>query len=144
MKGNCLCGGVEFEMDRDELKIYQCHCSLCKKQSGSTSNSSAIVGKSSLRFTKGTDLITTWTKDTGFRSEFCSLCGSPVPNLLRGFDLYWVPVGLLPVSVKATVVAHVFISTISNWHLLDPAVPKFQDAPDQDFVKQLLVGSQGD
>ncbi len=141
MKGSCLCGSVEFEIDGDEFNIYQCHCSLCKKQSGSTSNSSAIVDKDNLRFVKGADVITSWVKDTGFRSDFCSKCGSPVPNPLRDLDLYWVPVGLLPVSAKVTVVAHLFVSTISSWHLLEPGVAKFQDAPDLKLIKQLLTGS---
>lgn len=141
MKGNCLCGSVEFEIDGNEFNIYQCHCSLCKKQSGSTSNSSTIVAKENLRFIKGKDFISSWVKDTGFRSDFCSRCGSPVPNPLRNLDLYWVPVGLLPVSVKATVIAHLCISTISSWHLLEPGVAKFQDVPDLGLLKELLTGS---
>ena len=141
MKGSCLCGSVEFEVDGDEFNIYQCHCTLCKKQSGTTSNSSAIVGKESLRFIRGSELISSWVKDTGFRSDFCSKCGSPVPNPLRGFDLYWVPVGLLPVSTKITVVAHLCTSTISSWHLLEPGVSKFQDVPDLKLLRRLLTGS---
>ena len=36
MFGKCLCGDVQFfsEIRTDPFKIYQCHCSLCKKQSG--------------------------------------------------------------------------------------------------------------
>ncbi|WP_072044867.1 GFA family protein [Aliterella atlantica] len=140
MIGSCLCGSVEFEIDGDEFNIYQCHCSLCKKQSGTTSNSSTIVGSDSLRFVKGNDSIKSWIKDTGFRSDFCSNCGSPVPNPLRDLDLYWVPVGLLPASVKATVVAHLCTSTISTWHLVGSGVAKFQDVPALELLKQMLAG----
>lgn len=138
MKGSCLCGNVEFEVDGEIFNIYQCHCSLCKKQSGSTSNSATIVGKDKLRFLMGSDSINSWVKESGFRSDFCSKCGSPVPNPLRGLDLYWVPVGLLPVSLKATVVAHLCISTISGWHLVDPSVAQFQGVPDLISLKQML------
>jgi hypothetical protein len=140
MIGRCLCGSVEFEIDGDEFNIYQCHCSLCKKQSGTTSNSSTIVSNNSLRFIKGSNSMNSWIKDTGFRSDFCSKCGSPVPNPLRGLDLYWVPVGLLPVSVTATVVAHLCIDTISSWHLVDSGVDQFQDVPDLKLLKQMLAG----
>ena len=43
MRGNCLCGGVEFEIVGEAPRLYQCHCSLCRKQSGSTSNSSLLI-----------------------------------------------------------------------------------------------------
>lgn len=141
MKGSCLCGSIEFEIDGDEFNIYQCHCSLCKKQSGTTSNSSAIVSKDRLRFTKGIDFISSWVKDTGFRSDFCSKCGSPVPNPLRNFDLYWVPVGLLPITAKVKVVAHLCTSTASSWHVIEPGIAQFQDVPDLILLKQLLSGS---
>jgi hypothetical protein len=43
MRGNCLCGAVEFEIVGELRRLYQCHCSLCRKQSGSTSNSSLLI-----------------------------------------------------------------------------------------------------
>lgn len=144
MIGSCLCGDVEFEVDATEFNIYQCHCSLCKKQSGTSSNSSTLVNHDNFRFIKGSDSINSWIKDTGFRSDFCSKCGSPVPNPLRGFNLYWVPIGLLPVTVKATVVVHLCVSTISSWHWMDSGMAQFQDVPDLNWLKQMLVGHSRD
>jgi hypothetical protein len=43
MRGSCLCGKIEFEVTSYPTKIYQCHCSLCRKHSGSSSNSSLVV-----------------------------------------------------------------------------------------------------
>jgi hypothetical protein len=36
MKGECLCGDVEFEIKGDLPNLYQCHCSLCRKVTGSS------------------------------------------------------------------------------------------------------------
>lgn len=139
MIGSCLCGNVEFEVDGHEFNIYQCHCSLCKKQSGTSSNSATLVSGDRFQFIKGLDSIQSWVKDTGFRSDFCSTCGSPVPNPLKGLDLYWIPIGLLTVSLKATVVIHLCVSTISSWHLVASDVPQSQGVPDLKLLKETLA-----
>ncbi len=36
-----------------------------------------------------------WTKPTGYRTDFCSTCGSTVPNPLREKPYVWLPVGLM-------------------------------------------------
>jgi hypothetical protein len=106
MRGHCLCGKVDFEIDGSRFKLYQCHCSLCRRQSGSSSTAAAIVPAEKFRWLSGTEFISSWNKDTGFRSDFCSLCGSPVPNPLRGLPYVWVPAGLLENGGELEIVAH--------------------------------------
>lgn len=53
MKGSCLCGGVEFAIDGFNGNIYQCHCTLCRKQGDSSSNTGAIVSLTQLNWLKG-------------------------------------------------------------------------------------------
>ena len=48
MQGKCLCGQVAFEILGAVPKLYQCHCSLCRKQGGSTSNTATIVAIAAL------------------------------------------------------------------------------------------------
>lgn len=43
MRAKCLCNAVEFEVSGPLPVLYQCHCALCLKQSGSTSNTATIV-----------------------------------------------------------------------------------------------------
>jgi hypothetical protein len=71
MQGTCLCGAIGFEVDGPYPKLYQCHCSLCRKQGGSVSNTGLIVAADKFRWLAGEVLISTWTRETGFRSYFC-------------------------------------------------------------------------
>lgn len=80
MKGVCNCGAVSFTVTGTMPRMYQCHCSLCQKQSGSASNASTIVKLSNFKWTSGTDSIKQWKKESGFNSHFCHNCGSPTPN----------------------------------------------------------------
>ncbi|TOP03723.1 aldehyde-activating protein, partial [Vibrio parahaemolyticus] len=48
-----MCGEVSFELSGELPPIYQCHCSLCRKISGSSSNSALIVKASSFKWRSG-------------------------------------------------------------------------------------------
>ena len=115
MRGRCLCGEVEFEILGRLPKLYQCHCGLCRKQSGAASNAATIVGAQELCFLKGVESIRTWKKETGFRSDFCGICGSPVPNPLWDKPYYWVPAGLLEGALETTIAVHVRLGSKAGW-----------------------------
>lgn len=118
MIGKCLCGAVEFEIDRPYPGLYQCHCSLCRKQGGSVSNTGMIVAADKFRWLAGEPQITRWTRSTGFRSYFCSRCGSPVPNPLRDTGYIWVPSGLLEGDERLEIRAQLYVSSKSNWDVV--------------------------
>ena len=115
MRGRCLCGQVEFEIDGSRFKLYQCHCSLCRKQGGSMSNAATIVANNNFRWIRGAELISSWKSEAGFRSDFCSTCGSPVPNPLRNMPYFWIPAGLLENCGKLEVVAHLCAASKASW-----------------------------
>jgi len=136
MRGSCLCGKIGFEIDTTIHGLYQCHCSLCRKQGGSSSNSAAIIDADKFRWTAGQDYISSYVKQAGFRSDFCSDCGSPVPNLLRDTPFYWVPAGLLDVDVEIDVVAHLFLGSKAGWDTNLAKGVHYETTPD---LKDLLA-----
>ena len=120
MRGKCLCGLVEFEVEGTLPRLYQCHCALCRKQGGSSSNTATIVNAENFRWLSGQEPISSWVKDTGYRSDFCSKCGSPVPNPLRSSPYYWVPVGLLDDDQQLEIAAHLFVGSKAPWDVIAP------------------------
>jgi hypothetical protein len=115
MRGHCLAGQVGFDIDGDRFSLYQCHCSQCRRQGGSLSNAATIVPDHKLRWLCGVEVVCSWTKESGFRSDFCSTCGSPVPNPLRDLPFFWVPAGLLEGSGGLEIVAHVSVASRASW-----------------------------
>lgn len=109
MRGQCLCGAVAFEVDASSLKLYRCHCSLCRRQSGTASSLATIVPNSQFQWLAGQDKITSWKMESGFRSDFCSACGSPVPNPLRTTNKTWVPAGLFGPQANLSVAADIYL-----------------------------------
>jgi len=129
VRGSCLCGEVEFQLIGNPTKIYQCHCSLCRKQGGSSSNSAILAEGNNFRWISGQEKISSYVKPTGFRSDFCSRCGSPVPNPLRTTSYYWVPAGLLDDNVSLEVGAHLFIGSKASWDATSSSVPQYETMP---------------
>ena len=129
MKGSCLCGAIGFEIDGPYPKLYQCHCSLCRKQGGSVSNTALIVSVDKFRWLAGEAQIRTWTRETGFRSYFCSRCGAPVPNPLRDTGTIWVPSGLLDGDEPLEIAAQLYVDSKAAWDPLPSGAPHFETAP---------------
>jgi len=129
VRGECLCGKVVFELGGAAPRLYQCHCSLCQKQGGSTSNTAAIIGTEHFRWIAGQEIISSWTKETGFRSDFCSSCGSPVPNPLRNTPYYWVPAGLLENAGPLEIDVHVYVGSKAHWDILPPTGAQYETSP---------------
>jgi len=138
MLGACLCGNIRFEVLGPLPKLYHCHCSLCRKQSGSSSNSSLLVRATRFRWIAGEDKIARYAKDSGYRSHFCSVCGSPVPNPLRESGHIWVPAGLLDDAGQLDVGAHICLASKASWDHALVSGQHFEQAPDLDAFIALL------
>jgi hypothetical protein len=134
--GNCLCGAIAFEIDGPFPRLYQCHCSLCRKQGGSASNTGLIVAADKFRWARGEELITTWQRSTGFRSYFCSCCGAPVPNPLRDTGYVWVPGGLIDDGESLEIAAQLYVGSRATWDTTQGPGTEFDTAPD---LRELIV-----
>lgn len=138
MRGQCLCGAVEFEVIDPPTKIYQCHCSLCRKQSGAACNAAFIVRQDRLVWHAGQALVSSYTKPSGFRSDFCSRCGSPVPNRVRDTSYVWIPVGLLDGSAPFEIAMHLHVGSKAAWEPAPSGGAVYQHAPEPaEFFKAL-------
>jgi hypothetical protein len=129
IQGSCLCGAVVFEIHGTFPALYQCHCSLCRKQGGSVSNTGLIVAADRFQWINGEPLITQWQKPSGFRSYFCSCCGSPVPNPLRDTGFIWVPSGLLDGDAALEIAAQLYVGSRASWDRAQGSGKEFETAP---------------
>ncbi|WGY48739.1 GFA family protein [Vibrio sp. ABG19] len=103
----------------------------CRKVSGSSSNSALIVNSSSFKWISGKHQIRSFSTSSGFKSEFCCRCGSPVPNISSDGKSYWVPAGLLSEPVDTKVSAHVYVSSRASWDVgfINDGLPQFDTMP---------------
>ena len=113
--GSCLCGKVKFSINKDIQTMYHCHCSLCRKQSGTGANSATLVNETLFEWVSGIDSIGTFRKGSGFTSCFFISCGSLVPNKVGNSSFIWIPLGLLDETPIIKKRLGFCINSKSNW-----------------------------
>ncbi len=76
MKGSCLCGAIEYEVDQLDMPIGHCHCRTCRKANAAAFVSTAGVMREHFRWLKGQEKLTDFESSPGKIRYFCSVCGS--------------------------------------------------------------------
>ena len=125
LRGSCLCGGIQFEIEGRVSPIAQCHCSLCRKASGGAGNASLLTAARSLRWLRGQELVRSWRKPSGGGTEFCSVCGSPVPRIHPNGKIMGVPAGLLDDDPGVPVGQHIFVGSKASWDQIGGSAPQY-------------------
>lgn len=74
--GRCLCGGVRFEYDGEELFRGHCHCDSCRRQTASPFTTFMGVANGTWRWTGETPKV--FESSPGQKRHFCGTCGAPV------------------------------------------------------------------
>jgi hypothetical protein len=59
--GGCLCGTVTFEVNPPFQKMAHCHCSRCRKGTGTGHATNLTVEPSQFRWLSGEEVITRYT-----------------------------------------------------------------------------------
>ena len=119
VKGVCFCGDISFEVESCPSRIYQCHCSECRKTTGTSANAGFLVAKNTFRWLTGESHYRTFLKDSGYRVNFCSTCGSPVPNITSmSKNVIWIPAGLLENDPALQVSHHIFVDSKAHWDVI--------------------------
>lgn len=114
--GQCLCGGVRYELRGAPLAMYHCHCRTCRAASGASFATNVAVRLRDFAIVEGTRLLRGHESSPGKFRYFCSACGSPIysrgqatPDLvsIRGGTLLDDP-GIRPQF-------HAFVESTAPW-----------------------------
>jgi hypothetical protein len=76
LTGGCNCGAVRFEISESLRGAGYCHCTRCKRRTGTAAAPSAAVKPGTFRIVSGEDQIRRWNAGDGNDKAFCGTCGS--------------------------------------------------------------------
>ena len=133
IKGSCLCGGVRFEIDRATGPFELCHCSRCRKASGSAFVAGLGVRREDLRFIEGRELIRSYEapireSPPPYRTSFCSRCGSPMPDPDSTAPWFEIAAGVLDDDPELRPERHIMVEAKSPWFEICDALPQLDRA----------------
>lgn len=121
LTGRCLCDAVQYHIEGRLSPIWFCHCSKCRRRSGSAFSAGAVCHVTKFRWLRGGDAI------ARFFNAFCRHCGSAVPQPLEGTDLVYVPVGAIDGDPGSRPSHHVFVGSKACWFEITDALPRFEE-----------------
>jgi len=128
MKGSCLCGGVVYEID-PPFKIFQyCHCSRCRKFTGSAHAANLFVLPSQFRWLKGEEQLGRFEHPEAkyFATGFCTKCGSSTPWAVKGGVNIVVPAGTLDEDPEIKPQQSIFWDSRACWFEENKDLVKFE------------------
>lgn len=124
--GKCLCGEVAIEIRGKISDIIHCHCSLCRKNSGTAYATNGFINSADFKIVSGQDSLSVFSFKPGRNRHFCRQCGSPVyssnsqdPSRLR------IRLGILESDIAERPISHNFVSSKANWENLDVDLPRY-------------------
>jgi hypothetical protein len=127
-EGSCLCRGVSYEIEGELGEFGYCHCTSCRKASGSAHGANAGVDRSRFRLHSGAELLREYESSPGKLRVFCSTCGSPIyAYLAASRDVLRVRLGSLDTPFMKRPRAHTWVSDKATWEPIDDAVPQFSE-----------------
>ena len=125
-QGSCLCGEVVVEISGPISSIIHCHCSLCRKSSGTAFATNGFVQSTDFAVIEGAHKLSQFAFKPGRLRHFCRICGSPVfcsnaevPSRIR------IRLGILTSDITERPLSHNFYSSKANWEDLDAALPRY-------------------
>lgn len=125
-KGACLCGAIKVELNGAISSIIHCHCSLCRKNSGTAYATNGFVNTSEFKVLDPNHKLGFYQFKPGKKRHFCTQCASPIfssnadkPSQLR------LRLGILDTPIEERPESHNFVSSRANWDDLDAELPRY-------------------
>ncbi|EGR0269339.1 GFA family protein [Vibrio alginolyticus] len=114
-KGSCLCGNVQFSINRFSGSVANCHCSMCRKFHGAAFGT--LVGVEGLKWISGESFLKEFIASNGTTRTFCSNCGSSLGFRIKGESLSNIELAIstFDADVPVQVDAQIYTSHKANW-----------------------------
>ena len=126
--GSCLCGEVRYTVTGAFDRFYLCHCSYCRKDTGSAHAANLFSATATLTWLSGQSSITAHElPGTRHARSFCKICGSAVPR--TSSNMIVVPAGSLDTDLAQVPNGNIFTGSRASWDTDLTSAPNFESFP---------------
>lgn len=125
LKGGCLCGAIEYVIPDALQYAGYCHCSECRRFSGSIFSAFGGIPKSDFRVVKGIEHIKHYRKSEKTVLGFCSECGSSLYADKPQRGMVHLRLGSLHDTPSLTPQTHAFVGSKVPWYDIKDGLVQF-------------------
>ena len=126
LNGSCYCGAVEYVVADAFRYAANCHCSNCRRTTGSAFKPFAGIKRSKLAVAKGAaNLMIFGEKDAN--NTHCKLCGSLIFSVVRDGAFVHVAMGTLLDDPSIRPTHHIFVGSKAPWFIITDDLPQYEE-----------------
>ena len=126
LTGKCLCGAVQYAVPDAFGYALNCHCSNCRRATGSAFKPFAGIARDQLAVTQGTDSLRLYG-DAVAHDAHCGTCGSLLYSVVREGAYVHVTLGTLVDDPSIRPSAHIFVGSKAPWYTITDDLPQHQE-----------------
>ena len=124
LAGKCLCGAINYAV-ADEFKYaLNCHCSDCRRATGSAFKAFAGIERSKLDVIKGKKQVLIFGDENASHDVHCKVCGSLLYSVVGDGAIVHVTLGTLVDDPAIRPQAHIFVGDKAPWFEITDHLPQ--------------------
>jgi len=124
--GKCLCGAVQYSVPDAFRYALNCHCSNCRRATGSAFKPFAGIERDQLVVTQGAEHLRQYG-DATTHDAHCGTCGSLLYSVVRDGQYVHVTLGTLVDDPSIRPTAHIFVGSKAPWYTITDALPQHDE-----------------
>ena len=123
LHGSCLCGAVQYSVPDAFKYALNCHCSQCRRATGSAFKAFAGIERNKLHVNRGGDNLLIFG-DSNNHDARCKTCGSLLFSIVRDGKYAHVTLGTLLDSPTMRPSAHIFVESKASCYAITDDLPQ--------------------
>jgi hypothetical protein len=129
--GSCLCGSIKFAITPPLAAFRYCHCSRCRKASGSAHAANGFVAEAQFKWLAGESLLKRFDVPDAKRFAvcFCPQCGTRMPHKIKSTENVLIPAGVLDDDPGMRPQNSIFWKSRAAWYVPPQDMPRFDEYP---------------
>jgi len=125
LAGECFCRAVRYVVADAFEYAFNCHCSNCRRTTGSAFKPFAGIARDKLSIASGDDNVTVYGDATGHDAH-CRRCGSLLYSVVRDGAYVHVAMGTLVDDPSIRPNAHIFVGSKAPWFSINDGLPQYE------------------
>ncbi|WP_353572452.1 GFA family protein [Candidatus Albibeggiatoa sp. nov. BB20] len=127
LTGSCLCGTVKIQVPDNFIAMGHCHCSECRKFTGSAFSTAGIIKFDDLHFLEGEEHVTYYWKSESTELGFCRHCGSSLFSKKHDSETCALRLGVLDDMPTQHPAFHIFVDSKVEWDQINDDLTQYKE-----------------
>jgi hypothetical protein len=125
LAGKCFCGAVRYAVADEFAYAAYCHCSNCRRATGSAFKPFAGIEREKLVVAEGGDNLLIVGEDDA-NDTHCRTCGSLIYSVVRDGAFVHVAMGTLVDDPGIRPGSHIFVGSKAPWFTITDDLPQYE------------------